>query len=62
MFYAEPPPSSRFEIEDYIRACQHLMYAATLLHRRPLTNEEAEVVEHHRRELVKVIALRVGKH
>ena len=61
MFFLERRRSCCCEIEDYIRACQHLLHAMSLLHRRALTNDEAHLVEHHRQELIKVIGTGVGR-
>jgi len=59
MFFSMPRVSYCFEVKSYIRACQNLLIASYLLRSRTLTNEEAQLVEYHTRELAKVTGIAV---
>jgi hypothetical protein len=61
MFFTGPRNSCCFDMESYIRACQYLLFASSLLQSRPLTNDEAQLVEYYRQALANVIGTAVGK-
>lgn len=61
MFFSEPRHSCCFDVESYIRACQYLLFASSLLRNRSLTNDEAQLVEYYCRELANVIGTTVRK-
>ena len=48
-------------MESYIRACQYLLFASSLLRSRSLTNDEAQLVEYYCQELANAIGTTVRK-